>query len=55
MNTPMILALVILVLALGLLLTGVYLLAGLGWACVAASVPPFVLALTLIKGLKRGE
>lgn len=39
--------------ASAMVLTGVYILAGIGWALLAGSVPPFVLSVVLIRGMTR--
>ncbi len=55
MNKFLILALALLATGLVLLLCGVYLLAGAGWACLVASLPMFGAAVILFKGLSRAE
>lgn len=55
MNKPLILALFLMGMGITLLLIGVFLLAGAGWACVVASLPPFLVATIFFKGLKRAE
>lgn len=55
MNTsvPFLLLILFAVSGLGMLLGGIYILAGLGWALVAGSLPAFGAAMTLYKGIAR--
>jgi hypothetical protein len=54
LNLPIALAVVTLLSGIGLAVGGVYLLAGLGWALIAAAVPFALLSSVLIRGLTRG-
>lgn len=49
------LALLALCLGVALLVAGVYVLFGLGWALVTGSLPAFVVAVVLIRGVKRAQ
>lgn len=51
---PPAVASVALLTGIGLLVSGVFVLAGLGWALLAAAVPFFTLAGVIFRGLIRG-
>lgn len=53
--TPQAVAWLALLAAGGLLIAGVYLLAGLGWSLIAGAVPLLLLALTIQRGLRRAQ
>lgn len=50
---PVVVALVLALLGVGLAVAGVYLLFGLGWALLAGAVPLLVLAGAMLRGLNR--
>lgn len=52
--TPAGLAVVGLLLASMLTVSGIYILAGLGWALITCSVPFYLLSLIIFRGLSRG-
>lgn len=49
--SPYLLAWLAGLLAFALLITGVYLLAGLGWALIACAVPLWLLVVVILRGL----
>lgn len=53
--SPHAVAALALLLAAGLAIAGVYLLAGLGWALIAGAVPLLLFALTILRGLHRAK
>jgi hypothetical protein len=55
MNNPIFVAMAMLLLAVGLAVAGVYLIAGTGWALITASVPAAVPALVLLSGVARSD
>ncbi|SFU81768.1 hypothetical protein SAMN04489707_102361 [Paenacidovorax caeni] len=52
---PILIAFLALGLGAALCIAGVYLLAGLGWALIAGSVPLLVLAAIILRGLQRAQ
>ena len=53
--TPQAIALLALLFGMGLVVAGVYLLAGLGWSLIAGSVPLWALAFVIQRGLNRAQ
>ena len=53
--TPPLLALLALLAGCALAVSGVYLLAGTGWALLAGAVPPLLFAMIILRGLKRAQ
>lgn len=53
--TPPLLALLALLAGCCMAVSGVYLLAGTGWALLAGAVPLLLLALTILRGLHRAQ
>lgn len=53
--TPPLLALLALLTGCGMAVSGVYLLAGIGWALLAAAVPLLLFAMIILRGLKRAQ
>lgn len=53
--SPLLVAVTAAVLGCGLLLAGVFVLLGLGWALVSAAVPFLLLSLVIVRGLSRAE
>jgi hypothetical protein len=51
--SPAMLASVAILLGCGFVVAGLYLMAGLGWALIAASVPCFVFSILIFRGLTR--
>lgn len=52
---PQTLALLALLIGMGLVIAGVYLLAGLGWSLIAGAVPLLALAFVIQRGLHRAK
>ncbi|MDP3228388.1 MAG: hypothetical protein Q8N13_10490 [Acidovorax sp.] len=53
--TPPLLALLALLAGCGMAVSGVYLLAGTGWALLAGACPLLLFALIILRGLKRAQ
>ena len=53
--TPQAVALLALLAGMGLVIAGVYLLAGLGWSLIAGAVPLLALAFVIQRGLHRAK
>ncbi|MGQ4661335.1 hypothetical protein [Lysobacter sp. F6437] len=54
MNMTLLVALLLMALGFGLAVTGVFVLAGAGWALLAGALGPFLFAGMILRGAARG-